>query len=443
MTRPNRPIIGGEGNRPGIGERPNIGIGNVNRPVIGGNNNVNINRPIVGGNNINVNRPVIGSGNINNRPGWGIDPDFSRPHWGNYWQNNYIRPNYNGWYHGCWHGHWSNSWYVPLAIGGTVWSLNALTSTWGYGPTYYNPYYVAAPSAVVAPYDYSQPVIINNYTSAESSTDAPADTPPAEPADVEPAVSTFDQARLAFQQADYANALAKVNEAIKQDNKDPVMHEFRALCLFALGDYQQAAAALNSLLASAPGMDWTTVSGLYGDADDYSKQLRRLEDFCRDNKEDAAGRFVLAYHYLVLGHSDQAVDLLQRVVELQPQDKTAQRMLTALNPPKEKEEPPAPLPDADAPQTDLVGNWKAQAGESTIELAITEDSKFTWKAAMPNQPAKEIQGNVSAGADTLSLETEKAGNMVGKVKSGGADEFTFLMQGMLPGEPGLVFKRVK
>jgi tetratricopeptide (TPR) repeat protein len=441
MTRPDRPVIGGEGNRPGIAERPNIGVGNVNRPVIGGNNNVNINRPIVGGNNINVNRPVIGSGNINNRPGWGIDPGFSRPHWGNYWQNNCIRPNYHGWYHGCWHGHWSNYWYVPLAIGGTVWSLNAFTSSWGYGPTYYNPYYEAAPSAVVAPYDYSQPVTINNYVSSDSSAESPDDT--AEPPFSEPAVSTFDQARTAFKQGDYSSALAKVNESIKQDDKDPVMHEFRALCLFAKGDYQQAAAALNSLLASAPGMDWTTISGLYGDVDDYSKQLRQLEDFCRDNKDNAAGRFVLAYHYLVLGHSDQAIDLLKRVIELQPQDKTAQRMLASLEPPKQEVEPPAPAPDADAAQTDLVGNWKAKAGESTIELAITEDSKFTWKATMPNQPVKEIQGNVSASADSLSLETEKAGSMIGKVKSGGADKFTFQMQGMLPGEPGLIFERVK
>ncbi len=44
-----------------------------------------------------------------------------------------------------------------------------------------------------------------------------------------------------------------------------MIHEVYALSLFAIGDYEAAAATLNALLASAPGMDWTSVSSLYGD----------------------------------------------------------------------------------------------------------------------------------------------------------------------------------
>jgi hypothetical protein len=464
---PDRPIIGGGGDRPGIGNRPdrpiiggnrpNIGNGNinVNRPNIG-NGNINVNRPNIGNGNINVNRPVIGGGNnvninrpnygnnIYGRPGWGIDPGFARPHWGNYWQGHCVNPHYNGWYHGCWHGHWSNYWYVPLAVGATAWSLNAFTSSWGYGPTYVNPYYTAAPSAVVAPYDYSQPVVVNNYVSADADSDA-APQPPAPTPEEQAALDSFDEARAAFQNGEYSKALAKVTVALQKNPQDPILHEFRALCLFAVGEYKEAAATLNSLLTSAPGMDWTTLSGLYGNVDDYSKQLRRLEEFAKTNEKDASSRFVLAYHYLVLGHTDEAIKMLQRVVELQPSDVTAKRMLASLSPPKEDATtpPPAPADAPDAPETDLVGSWKAQAGESLIELTITEDSKFTWKATMPKQPPKELQGSLGVSGDSLSLETEKAGSMVGQVKSGGADKFTFRMQGMLPTDPGLVFERVK
>ena len=47
--------------------------------------------------------------------------------------------------------------------------------------------------------------------------------------------------------------------------------KLRVLTLFALGDYTPAAAALNSFLSSAPGMDWTTMSSLYGSIDDYQR----------------------------------------------------------------------------------------------------------------------------------------------------------------------------
>ena len=86
-----------------------------------------------------------------------------------------------------------------------------------------------------------------------------------------------------------------------------MLHEFGALCLFAQGDYSRAAAVLNAVLAVAPGMDWTTMSSLYPNVDTYTQQLRKLEAFTNDKPTDAAARFVLAYHYLVVGHTDAAI----------------------------------------------------------------------------------------------------------------------------------------
>ena len=80
------------------------------------------------------------------------------------------------------------------------------------------------------------------------------------------------------------------------------------------------------------------MSSLYPDVDTYTQQLRKLEAYTNDKPTDAAGRFVLAYHYLVVGHTDAAIGELKAVVESQPSDKVAQRMLDALQP----KEPPPP-----------------------------------------------------------------------------------------------------
>jgi len=98
----------------------------------------------------------------------------------------------------------------------------------------------------------------------------------------------FDQALAAFKKGDYSNALQLDRQAIQKFPQDPVMHEVAALCMFATGDYAGAAAILNNLLAVAPGMDWTTMSGLYGDAEVYTTQLRALEARCRQERQDAA-----------------------------------------------------------------------------------------------------------------------------------------------------------
>ena len=132
------------------------------------------------------------------------------------------------------------------------------------------------------------------------------------------------------------------------------------MTLFALGEYQHAAVALNSFLSSAPGMDWTTMSSLYGNVDDYQVQLRKLEQFCTANPDDASAYFVLAYQYLVIGSKDAAIDALKVVVKNQPKDATAKRMLDALAPAPQTAAPaaaPAPA-SSDAPQTDLVGAWR-------------------------------------------------------------------------------------
>ena len=103
--------------------------------------------------------------------------------------------------------------------------------------------------SMAAPYDYSQPI---------DTTSAPADD-----SVTNPAMALFDAGRASFQQGNYADALQQTDDALAKLPNDTTLHEFRALCLFALGRYDEAAATLYAVLSVGPGWDWTTLIGLY------------------------------------------------------------------------------------------------------------------------------------------------------------------------------------
>ena len=372
-----------------------------------------------------------------------------------------MHPHYHGWYNGCWSGYWGSSWYSPIVWGAVGWGLGSVTSSYfNTGYSYVNPYYVApavgtTTVAASVPYDYSQPVVVNNYITAESqgstatSTSSPTTTAnPVANAKVEESFADFDQGLASFKQADYQGALNAFNAALSKNGGDPVVHEVRALTLFALGDYTSAAPALNALLAAAPGMDWTTMSSLYGNSDDYTAQLRKLEEYCKANPKNPASAFVLAYHYLVIGSKDSAIRALKVVVENQPKDVTAKRMLEALDPKpiEAKAAPTAPQAEElakPAPEIDLVGKWQAVAGTTTIELTITEDSTFSWKATEMGKPSIELSGDFGTNGDAILMETSDKGSLGGTVKSLNSDEWVMNPPGATDDNAGLKFKRVK
>lgn len=306
------------------------------------------------------------------------------------------------------------------------------------------------------PYDYSQPIVVNNYISPEASADSnsTAPTPVTTPSQQE-SFSRFDSGLEQFKAGNYPKALSDFTESLKLNGGDPVVHEVRALTLFALGDYQGAAATLNSLLASAPGMDWTSMSSLYGDTSDYTTQLRKLEEYCKGNPTNPSSAFVLAYHYLVIGEKDAAINALDVVVKNQPKDLTAKRMLEALRPseepsasqakaaPQEAGAPETVAPVAEAPETpevDLVGTWIAKPDKVSIELSIGEDSRFSWKALEPGKPPVELKGELTSAPIGIVLETESAGSLAGTVNPESKDKWEFLPPGAKKGS-GLMFVR--
>ncbi|HEY1380010.1 MAG TPA: tetratricopeptide repeat protein [Gemmataceae bacterium] len=296
-----RPPIGTLPDRPGIGggNRPNWpGTGGWNRPNRPGNRPI---RP--------PDRPII----INNRP---INITTVRP-WSRPWFDYHFHP----WHRGYW------GWWRPAG-----WFTGGVATGWMLAPR--------SPTFVFSNPFFDQSTVVFNYS-------VPLPPPPADAADdpqmldaADAAVETFDRAREAFARGDPRTALTLVDGAIKELPTDATLHEFRALCLFALRDYRRAAETLYAVLAAGPGWDWDTMHSLYADPAAYTEQLRALETFQRANPTSPEASFVLAYHYLVLGHLDAAIRQLENVVRLLPGSQLSSELLAALKAEVNQHAPP-------------------------------------------------------------------------------------------------------
>jgi tetratricopeptide (TPR) repeat protein len=308
------------------------------------------------------------------------------------------------------------------------WGLGGWANTWLYGG-FFNPYFVApvinttvvanAPPAFVP--DYGHPLDLTSI--------------PAEPENAEQDDLTFLAALESFKAGDFARALTLNNFALEAHPNDPVLHEFRALCLFALGRYEEAAGVLYVVLTAGPGWDWATMIGLYSDADTYTRQLRALEGAIARNPETASMRFVLAYHYLVQEHVAQARQQFEQVVKLQPKDQLAAQFVKLLTEPAEAPAG-AEANSARAAVTDqvrqpsrppaaLVGTWKAKpAPDLSIELTMREDGQFTWDVNTNGQ-ANSIAGDADYTDGVLTLTQDDAPALVGKVVNLGEKQFGF------------------
>lgn len=288
-------------NRPDIDvNRPDV---NINRPDVDINRPIVINRPVTNINNTTINQKIV------NR------------------QNNYYgarRPYYSDLHH-----HWQpTSWaadYQPSYSGyyNSVQSSGSLFSIGGIGIGFVNPFVTQSTTVAVQPaLDYSQPIHVPAPDQAETADDLVRS---------EQAVRRFDDAREVFRRGEYGRAHDLIDEAIKLLPSDPTLHQFRALVLLARDKYQEAAAAIYSVLAVGPGWDWDTISKLYDDPDRYIEQVRKLEAYARMNPEAVDARFLLGYHSLVVGDLPSAERQLQVVRIANPTDRVVQDMLVAVH----------------------------------------------------------------------------------------------------------------
>ncbi|MBI3839523.1 MAG: tetratricopeptide repeat protein [Planctomycetia bacterium] len=377
------------------------------------------------------------------------------------------RPTYHGdWYHGDWRGHWVDPWACrPCGWYGGGWGWGwgfgwgfgagvatvgvvTLGSPWGWGYySYYNPYWVV-PVGGVSYINYSQPIIAAPVVvpalqpAMQTTLPSPSDAASTS-SDQEKALSIFESAHSFFKRGEYQLALAQTNRAVALLPNDSLMHEFRGLCLFALQDYGQAAAATYAVLSIGPGWDSATLMSLYPNASVYNEQLRALETYRDENPNAAAARFLLAYHYMLAGHNDKATAELETVVELEPKDQLSAQLLKGLTTPPEIQPPagPARPPARPVAVESLVGNWRSsRADGSKFELNLSEDNRFSWKATQQDKQ-QQLSGTYTLADNYLILTASDQNALVGHVALEPGGKLKFKLAGGSPTDPGLTFTR--
>jgi tetratricopeptide (TPR) repeat protein len=339
-----------------------------------------------------------------------------------------------------------------LGYGLSSWLFGPALSSWGYS-SYSNPYYnggygagYGAGSSLLTGqpvgYDYSQPINSMSQPVSEST--------------VAEAEAVFDHGRDAFKSGDYAQALALCDQALLVLPDDPALHEFRAVTLFALKRYDEAAATLYAVLSAGPGWDWPTLIGLYGNPESFTQHLRELELYCTEQPDSAAGRFVLAYLYLTEGQNDAALRQFQRVAALQPKDRVSAQLAAQLGPPQQSAagtdfvQTSAPVPVTTLPGTEeptaspgaLDGTWTAQPNDDTsITVAFGDRGRFVWTVTRHGKE-EQFEGSSSCAGGILTLTRDQSSEaLVGKLQWQDENRFAFKALGSGPDDSGLSFTR--
>lgn len=355
-----------------------------------------------------------------------------------------IYDRHDDWHHGSWHGNAGDWWHhmwddhtALMAFGTTMWGINRLAygfGYWGYDNPYYSESYPIDGGGTI---DYSQPLTYEDPATTQPATAQPTDAPL-------PGMSDFDAARQAFYQGNYAVALTSTNKALSALPNDPIIHEFRALVLFAQGKYKEAAPGLYSVLAVGPGWDWTTLSSLYPSVDTYTKQLRALEDYIAQHRQEYDARFVLAYHYITTGNKDAAAKELKQLHQQLPNDKVITELLGMTAGPEAigATEATQATPAAAAPAiagADLLGAWNATGQNNTkFALELAKEGSFNWTYTQGGK-SQAVKGVFALDGNVLALEPESGGAMLAEITSPKGGSFSFQLLGAPPGDPGLKF----
>ncbi len=141
------------------------------------------------------------------------------------------------------------------------------------------------------------------------------------------------EARTAFRQGDYDRALILARQAAKSRPSDlestelkddelahiAEVQQFLSLAYFALGKYDDSSSAAYTALQRGEHWKWKTLGSHYEKTADYSAQLRALEDSIR-RESTPEKRFLIGYHYLMLGQPRAARAQFARAAKDKPND---------------------------------------------------------------------------------------------------------------------------
>ncbi|MBL9125659.1 MAG: tetratricopeptide repeat protein [Planctomycetaceae bacterium] len=263
--------------------------------------------------------------------------DWNAGNWnrGNWNGNNWNR---NGW--GWNRGFGFSPWWgiAPWGIGGLGWGWGwpyyglGTGLGWGFGSPFFGYNRFCGYGGYGYPaYGYSS--FGTPYTTAYADVAAPVEVAQVTEPAVDDQVAADDfagQGEAQFLAGDYAGAARSWRHAIVDDPHNATLLLMMSQALFATGNYDEAAGALQMGLMQMPEEQWGVVvenyKELYAPNDDYANQLKELEKAAKEKPDDPARQVLLGYHYGFLGYPVQSVVRLNRTMELAPQDLMAQKL---------------------------------------------------------------------------------------------------------------------
>ncbi len=216
-------------------------------------------------------------------------------------------------------------------------------SGYGTGQTQYAPQYAAPvyettlwdryphadeytnPFAHIAPKD-QQPAWIAPLQTERALTRPKMDNTRA--ADLQNRVAAVDTSFRAGQLNEMLDGLQALS---RQFGDVPEVYQLAALERFQTQDYARAAALAHTSLTAGRCWNWQGLRQLYDSREPYVEQLRKLEETVSKYPDAPELRFLLGYHYLMLGHDAAAVDQFRHVAESLPEEKLPAAVLQKRN----------------------------------------------------------------------------------------------------------------
>jgi hypothetical protein len=244
-------------------------------------------------------------------------------HGGEWWHNNWNHWNHWGWW--GWGGFWPFYWYPWFGFG---W--------WPDYYAYYPDYCGYCAYGIAYPADYGTGVVAADpgavpYGSAYAAADQGDPNAPMDQGQGGTMGEQFlAEAKQNFHDGKYPEALRMAGHAAVEMPRNPEVHNVLMATMFAAGDYRGAAMEAHAAASLGKPMAWADLYALYGNLETFTNQLRALEKFVSEHQSDPGAHFILAYQYLIMGHTAAAKDELVRSLLLAPKDRLAGTLLTQI-----------------------------------------------------------------------------------------------------------------
>jgi tetratricopeptide (TPR) repeat protein len=172
--------------------------------------------------------------------------------------------------------------------------------------------------------------LANGQVTANNTATNPANNPKPATKDAQNAKVFAEKGENDFRARDYKDAVYAWRHALTDDPNNGVLIMMLSQGFLATGQYDEAAGTAQQAMQLLPKREWGIVvknfRELYGNAQDYTTQMRALESAVKDKPNDPALRFLTGFHYAFLGYPKEAVYQLDKGLQAAPRDEMAKKL---------------------------------------------------------------------------------------------------------------------